>query len=155
MDDKNSSIIEYLLECPYFAGSSLFFNFAEEDDGTNQFIKIADDTNVSYVDGSKLKTYTFNIISYKSVSHSAIIPEFDDENMSELAEVQAIINWINEQDENHNYPNFGEGYHVDSIKCLTNDPNLFGLDTESDPPLAKYSIVIQIEYLDKTKMLFS
>lgn len=153
MTEKNQSIIEYLLTCPSFVQSSLFFNFAEEEDGTNQFIKIADETKKKYIDGSELKTYTFNIISYKSVASNAVVAEYSDENMEDMAEAQAIITWVNEQNDIRNFPDFGEKCTVDDIRCLTNDPDLFGVDTSVDPPLAKYSIVIQIEYLDTTKSL--
>jgi hypothetical protein len=71
-----------------------------------------------------------------------------------MAMVQDILNWIELQIDNHNYPEFGEGYQVDSMKILSNDPKV-GVDTSTNPPLARYSITIAIEYLDNTKKLWT
>ena len=159
MGDKNKNMVEYLFECDTIKENPLFFNFAQEEDATNHFVTIADDVDLQkpYIDGSVLKQYTFNVISYRSVSHNPLIdePGFVDENMENLAKIQSVIDWVEEQNENHVYPNFGPNCVVESIGCLTDDPNLYAIDTEVNPPLAKYSIIIRVNYLDNTKRLWN
>lgn len=153
--DKNKIMVAFLLGCPTFQTSSLFFNFAEAKDDVSVFIKDADKKLKTYIDGSVLRAYTFSIISCKSVTQNAIISAATDENIESLAEVQAIIDWINQEAEERRFPLFDTNCIVDEMQCLTDDPGLYSVDASVDPPLAKYTITIQIQYLDKSKMIFT
>lgn len=159
MMDKNQIMIQFLMNCPVIQENPLFFNFAEEEDDTNHFISISDDENTTkeFVDGSKLKQYTFQIISYKSLAHNPLIEAnlVADENLEDMANVRAIMDWINEQGENKVFPNFGEGYIIESMRSINTDPSLNGVDTSVNPPLAQYSIAVRLTYLDTTKMIWS
>lgn len=155
--DKNRAIIAYLQKCPRIQENPLFFNFANELDGNNHLITNSDTTKTQYIDGSALKTYTFTIACYKGVSYNPLGDEDStmlDENIENMALVQDILNWIDCQSNNHNYPDFGEGYQIDNMRVLSNDPKV-GVDTSTNPPLARYSIGIEIEYLDNTKKLWN
>lgn len=156
--DKNKIVIEYLLGCPQLANNSLFFNAATGKDESKQIIKMGDDKRLqqTFIDGSVLKHYTFTIIDYKSISYQPIVKKAGsvekNENVSDMLNSQGIIDWITEQDENYNYPNFGEDYEVEKIQATIEDPNLNGIDTSTNPQLAKYSISIQIDYMDYSKV---
>ena len=69
--------------------------------------------------------------------------------------IQAIVDWIAVQDSEHNYPDFGESCIVEKIKTTSNNTNLNGIDASTTPALAKYSITIQVEYLDKSKVIWN
>lgn len=157
--DKNQVIIDYLIQCPQIKNNPLFFNFATIKDNNKQLVTVANDRAVSkpYIDGSVLRQYTFTIIDYKSVIYQAIVkqPGYSNENVEDMLDVQSIIDWITEQNELRNYPDFGEGYFIEDIKALTDTPNLNGVDTSVQPAMAKYSISIQIDYLDLTKKLWN
>lgn len=158
-NDINQSIIEYLLQCPILANSPLFFNFANAEDENKQLVTMGNDRTLSkpYIDGSVLKQYTFTIIDYRSVIYQALVkqPGYSNENIEDMLDVQGIIDWIDEQGDIRNFPNFGDGYIIDGVKALTNNPNINGVDTSVQPALAKYSISIQIDYLDITKKLWN
>lgn len=155
--DKNESIITYLLGCPVIADNPLFFNFINAKDNNNQIITSGNDTalQVKYVDGSILKEYIFTIVLFKSVSQNAVVKAegYPDENVTDLADIQSLIDWINEQDSIYNYPDFGEDCRVDSIETLTSIPVLEAVDTSIQPALGRYSIAIRIPYLDTSKMI--
>ena len=157
--DKNQIMIQFLMGCPIIQEKPLFFNFAEEEDDTNHFVSVSDDENTTkeFVDGSKLKQYTFQIISYKSLAHNPIREAniIADENLENMANVRGIMEWINQQGENKSFPNFGNGYIIESMQAINTDPSLNGVDTSVDPPLAQYSITVRITYLDQTKMIWS
>ena len=68
--------------------------------------------------------------------------------------MQEILDWINEQADNYNFPNFGSDCIIESMKTVTDTPNLNGVDTSISPAIAKYSIAIQIEYLDVSKQIW-
>ena len=156
--DKNESIITYLLGCPVIADNPLFFNFINAKDNNNQIITSGNDTalQVKYVDGSILKEYIFTIVLFKSVSQNAVVKAegYPDENVTDLADIQSLIDWINEQDSIYNYPDFGEDCRVDSIETLTSIPVLEAVDTSIQPALGRYSIAIRIPYLDTSKVLW-
>jgi len=157
---KDSIMLEYLLTCPSISENSLFFNYADGEDNTNHFVTEATDvrTHKPYVDGSVEKRYSFMILVYKSLGYTPINPDevTNDENLDELLEVQAIIDWITEQGELKNFPNFGDKIEVDEMICTTDKPVLMGAFVDAQgTPMARYSITIQIDYLDKTKMIWS
>ncbi len=156
--DKNQAIIEYLITCPQIRDNPLFFNFIQAKDDTKQFVTIANDKSVQkpYIDGSVLKQYTFTIIDYKSIAYQAIVKQagYVNENVEEMLDVQGIIDWINEQENIHNYPDFGEDCEIENMEVLTENPRLNGVDTSLSPALAKYSIAIRINYIDNSKRLW-
>ena len=157
--DKNQAIIEYLSECPTIANNKLFFNFADETDSSSQIITHGDDKALQkpFIDGSVEKQFTFTMFIYKAVSYNPIakVNGHPDENVADLSDVQALLDWVVEQNDNLHYPNFGERCIIDSVETLTEKPVLNGVDAKAQPPLAQYSIVIRVNYLDQTKMLWS
>lgn len=157
--DKNKAVITYLTACPAIAKNPLFFNFAEAQDNNKQFVTVASDRAVErpYIDGSVLKRYTFTIIDYRSIAYQAIVMKagYPNENVQEMLDVQSLIDWIEEQNNNLNFPDFGDDCVVEEIIALTDSPRLSGVDTQSTPSLAKYSVAIQIQYLDKSKMIWT
>lgn len=156
--DKNQAIIEYLLQCPTIYNSPLYFNFINASDDTNQIVTQATERYAGreYIDGSILKIYSFTIITYKSTNDIAVVKinGYPNENISDMAAIQALIDWIKEQEDLHNYPDFGENCIVDSIYTTTENPNFDGVDDQVSPPLAVYSVTIEVQYLDVTKRLW-
>lgn len=156
--DKNQAIIDFLITCPKILNSPLYFNFITGKDKNKQIVTTGNEKtlNRDYIDGSVLKRYTFTIIDFRSIAYRAVVKEsgYADENVEELYDVQGVIDWVNEQADLRNFPNFGDDCVIDSMITLTENPNLNGVDTSTSPPLAKYSFSIQIEYLDKSKVVW-
>lgn len=158
--DKNKAVISYLLQCEDIYNSPLYFNLIDAKDNTIQMLTTTEDKMMSkpYIDGSVLKRYTFNLITFKSISDMAIVKplgtdEYPNENVDELQDVQKLLDWIIEQEDLKNYPDFGEDCIIDKIDTTTDTPNFNGINTEMTPPLAMYSISIVIEYLDISKVI--
>lgn len=155
--DKNQAVIDFLMQCPLIASNPVYFNFAEANDNSKSIITEANDKTLSkpFVDGSVMKRYTFTIIDFKSIVDQALpsILGYTSENVADIMDVQAIMDWITEQADNYNYPNFGPDCIVDDMKTATENPNLNGVDTQSRPKLAKYSMAIIIDYLDISKRI--
>jgi len=156
--DKNKAMIEFLLKCPTIQENPLFFNFADEEDGNNHFITESDSKKRTYIDGSELKQYTFTIASYSYISHNAVVTDetslvlLSDENMENMTEVrEKILDWINEQADEQEYPDFGEKCLIDSMETLSANPDIDGIDTSVNPPIARYSVGVRVTYLDNSK----
>ena len=157
--DKNKAMIEYLIQCPSIAESPLYFNFINAEGDDKQFVTVANDKlmNRPFVDGSVQKRFTFTIIDYRSVAYQELAKLHIDtnENVEEFLDIQALIDWINDQNDIKNFPYFGTECIVDSISTTTDNPNLNGVDTSAKPALAKYSVSIQVDYIDTNKQLWN
>ena len=153
--NKNQAVIDFLIQCDEIKNSSLYFNFINAKDTNKQIITQSNDKslNRTYIDGSVLKRYTFNIIAFTSITTNAVpkVEGMTDENVNDLMDVQAIIDWITEQNELQNFPDFGDMCDIDNIEALSENPNLDGIDNSASPPLAKYSLTIRVDYIDRTK----
>lgn len=156
--DKNQAVIDYIIQCPTIYNSPLYFNFINAQDDTNQLVTQSNERYASsrYIDGSVLKIYSFTIILYKSTADIAVVKldGYPNENVADMSDIQALIDWISEQQELHNYPDFGEDCIVDDIHTTTENPNFDGIDEQVSPPLAIYSITIEIQYLDVSKKIW-
>ena len=104
--DKNQAVINYFLQCPSIFDSPLYFNFINAGDNTNQFVTQATEryANTKYIDGSVAKIYTFILIIHKSTADIPLVKleGYPNENMADMSDVQALIDWIKEQDDLHN-----------------------------------------------------
>ena len=159
MIDKNQAVLNFLITCPLIQNSPLYFNFVNAKNNNNQFVTVGNDIyeQQSYIDGTIDKTYTFTLISFKSMSYNPMVKQqgYQDENVDDMADVQSLIDWVNEQNELKNYPDFGEECIIDNMQALTDNPNLNSVDTTITPALAKYSVTIRINYLDNSKRLWN
>lgn len=155
--DKNQLMVEFLQTCPIIKDNPLFFNFGNVQDNAHQITTQFDDVALQkpFIDGSVLKRYTYTIDSFKSVACIPVIPGSLDENIEDFAEVQSLLDWINEQGENFNFPNFGENISIEEMKTLSSKPVLFGVESNLNPAMAIYRITIQIDYIDNTKRLWN
>lgn len=154
--DKNQAVINFLLGCPTILANPLFFNFLNAKDNSKQIITMDSPIRARFIDGSVLKRYTFSIVNFCSVSYQAIpkVTGYEVENVSDMQSIQGIIDWVKEQADLENYPDFGKDCLIDDMQTTGEIPRLNGVDTQVTPALAKYSITIQIDYLDMTKMLW-
>ncbi len=159
MVNKNQAIIDFLIQCDEIKGSSLYFNFINAKDTNKQIITQSNDKslNQTFIDGSVLKRYTFTVISFMSVAPNPIpkVEGMMDENVRDLVDVQSVIDWVTQQNEERNFPDFGEECEIEEIQALSENPNLDGIDNSTSPPLAKYSLTIRVEYIDHTKAVWN
>ena len=161
--DKNQAVIDYLMTCPVVYENPVFFNSIQAEDDTKQIITQTNDKALSkkFVDGSVEKRYAFTIIDFRSVTFNPLVippqalqPNYTNENVEDMLDVQGVIDWITEQNKLRNFPDFGEFIEIQEIRTTSENPNLNGFDTSINPVLAKYSITIQIDYLDKQDMIW-
>jgi hypothetical protein len=158
MVDKNQAVIDFLLSCPQISSNPVFFNAINARDNDKQIVTQTNDVSLDskYIDGSVLKRYTFTIIDFRSVIYQPLpkVEGYSSENVDEMFDVQSLMDWVNEQADLQNYPDFGEDCFIDSMKTTADNPNLNGIDTNVTPALAKYSVSIQIDYLDTSKAVW-
>ena len=155
--DKNQAVINLLMTCPAIQNSHLYFNFTQAEDNNKQILTLANEKALhkQFIDGSIEKQYTFTLIDVKAVTPKPVTEGRTDENVDEMLQVQELIDWVTEQNDLKNYPNFGDTCVIEDMRALTDNPNLNGIDSNISPALAKYSVSIQIDYLDISKKLWN
>lgn len=156
--DKNQAVINYLVTCPTIRDNPLFFNFSKEEDSNKSVITESNDKAVNrpFIDGSVLRRYTFTIIDYKTVAHNAIIKQagYSNENIEDIKDLQAVIDWVSLQEDARIYPDFGADCEIDKIYTTTDNPEFNGVDNTAAPQLVRYSVTIVIEYIDNSKRIY-
>lgn len=157
--DKNKAVIEWLQSCPQIKHTPLYFNFIEAKDNSKQFSTMANEKNVNRpnIDGSVLKRYTFTIQDYRSISFNPLMPLAveQNENIEDIFDFQGFIDWISEQAARENYPDFGNKCEIEELKALSENPDIHGIQTVGGLDLAKYSVSIQIDYLDTSETIWN
>ena len=72
-----------------------------------------------------------------------------------MAKVQAILDWIDKKADEEVYPDFGSDCIVDEMETLSTDPDIDGIDTSVNPPIARYSVGVRLKYLDNSKKIWN
>ena len=124
------------------AGSMLNFNFSPESPNSISLLtNYSDKGRKKYITGDALKEYGFSIIIVKEYSS-----ESDDLNLEAMNFAQTFMEWLEEQNEKKEYPDFGENCTIEKMENLQNMPNLSGVNYEAG--LARYMIQVRIIYTE-------
>ena len=125
----------------------IYFNATPVITGTVAMNMVAGDrVTKEYIDGTKQKQCVFAI---------DMISEYDgsgtsDVNMDALAEVESFMNWLEIQNKESNFPNFGEKCITENVEVLTNVPQLL-INEQSQ--LAKYQFQARVNYKDESEVM--
>lgn len=158
MADKNKAVLNFITTYSEIETSPIFINFINAKDNDVQIVTSDNEKSLNrkFVDGSVMKQYTFSIIVTHSITDLAIAKDgIVGENIDDLADMQAFMDWVNEQGENHNYPDFGSDCVIEEMHTTAENPSLDGINTEVSPALALYSMEIRIDYIDYSKVIWS
>lgn len=156
--DKNRATLNFLATYSGIETSPIFINFINAKDNDVQFLTDDNDValNRTYIDGSVLKRYTFSLVITKSITNMALAKDgILSENIDDLADIQAFMDWVNAQGDNHIYPDFGENCVIEEMHTTSENPSINGINTEVSPALALYSMEIRIDYIDYSKVIWS
>ena len=125
------------------AGDLLGFNFSPDSpDSISLVTNYSDKVRKKYVRTGAEKEYGFSIIIVKDYSTS-----HDDLNVEAMNFVQAFMDWIDAQNREKAFPDFGGRCQVKKLENLQNMPNLSGVNPEEN--LAQYMIQCRVIYYEK------
>lgn len=125
----------------------IYFNATPVITGTVAMNMVAGDrVTKEYIDGTKQKQCVFAI---------DMISEYDgsgtsDVNMNALAEVESFMDWLEIQNKESNFPDFGKNYITEKVEVLTNVPQLL-INEQSQ--LAKYQFQARVNYKDESEVM--
>lgn len=158
MVDKNKATLDFITTYEGIEQSPIFINFINAKDEDVQILTDSNEVSLNrpFIDGSVKKQYTFSIVVTKSITNLALAKDgLLSENIDDLADMQAFMDWVNEQGENRNYPNFGENCVIEEMHTTAENPSIDGINTEVSPALALYTMDIRIDYIDYSKVIWS
>lgn len=140
MTDKNKAMMAYLQDCPALA--DLFFQFGDGKNGSTGFSATSNDyVNKEYIDGSCSRWYDFTLIKFAPAN---TYPN-DPVNVKSLFDMESVTNWIEEQSEAQNYPDFGEKCDVGNIYVVPNSTTVAGRDYTG----MKIMMTCRVEYEER------
>lgn len=91
--------------------------------------------------GFKYKRYSFVFIGYETIDNGT-----SDINTNNRQIFDDFVEWIEEQDKEHNYPDFGSNCDRYHIEPVTNMANLAAVSQDG---LAKYMLAINVDYRER------
>lgn len=138
--------MEFIKGFPY-VGKSLYFNFIDKtnNEGNTALIPIQYGQVVKkYIDGEKVLKMQFEIRQVKPLS----VQRNTTENTEQLKLVQDFLDWINEQGEKENYPDFGEKCNILNLAVPDGVliPQLAGATEDGN---ALYAFPFEITYKER------
>lgn len=140
--DKATSIHdalwEWFLQCAKI--TKLYFNFSGTDDGDTAIATSGDTLIAEYIDGSQRRQYAFDLVRFLPFTEV----ENDAGNVAMMEDVDAIIQWAEEQNAAGNLPELPDGYTAESVRVLN---EYAGYVAAQDESRAKYMIPFAIDYI--------
>lgn len=131
---RHDAVRDWLLKCPSIP--KLGFNFAVAKDETT-YIVPTDTLLSSYIDGTQERTYAFQLVRYLPI-------DFENAgNINMQDEMDALADWVIEQNNTGNLPVFPKGYTVQEVEVLDTEAPYAALDGN----MAKYMIPFAVHYL--------
>jgi hypothetical protein len=116
------------------------FNYASDGDYSFSFLTdYAEKVVKKYIRRGAKKEYGFTILLTRPFSTTT-----DDLNLDAMNFAQGVMNWIDEQNDTKNFPDFGEKCEILKLENLQNMPNLAMIDMEN----------MQAQYMIQCKVLY-
>ena len=128
----------------WFAGCApitrLFSHFRGADAGDTVIATSGDMLLEDYISGMQRRRYAFDLIRYLP----ATFTENDPGNVDMMEDIDSIVQWVQQQNDAGNLPQFPDGCAAESIEVLDDRT---GYVAATDQNRAKYMIPFAIEYM--------
>ena len=137
VESKHSALRAWVNE--FLTNNYLYYESAEAVAGIRVIVpQYGDYVNKTDIIGYKYKSYTFIFIAYEQLDEGT-----SDVNVNNMLVMDAFLEWLEEQKEEQNFPDFGENCDEYEIEPLQNMANLA---TVTEDGLAKYMLGVKINY---------
>ena len=140
-DSKHKAVWDWLIQCPHI--TDLFFVFSQTDDG-DVSLTPSESIVQEYIGGATLRTYD---VAVTCASKCTFEPN-EIETIVNLVDFEQLGDWVEAQNELHNFPVFPAGSTVQEIRVL---PNEGGFVAAQDSSGCKFMLQFQIDYIKEAK----
>lgn len=145
MNDINiyEKISDWLSNCPEM-GDYIYFNVIPLDDGTSSINSNSSSMiQNTFIDGSKEVRLMFNINLIKQYDNGGT----SELNLESIHIFDKIIKYIENKNNNNDYPDLGNNYIVNDIGATYKAPEVY--ITQDNPNIARYEGQFYIEYVQR------
>lgn len=140
---KHEAMIKYVEpKVKELIGKMVSFNFANDSPGSISFLTNYSGKVVKNYVRAADKQYGFSLLLTWPFSE-----ETDDLNIEAMNFAQEFMEWIDQQNREKNFPDFGEDCQVKKIENLQNMPNLANVNWKN--MTAQYMIQCRVLYFEK------
>lgn len=150
--DFITPFINWLLKSDYIKRNKLFLNAIRAQDGNIQIIphQVSENQIKRFVDGSKSYPLTFSIVHFKSASYNPLLKTKlgADENLSDILDINRIIEFVKDMERQGEYPIFSENITVEKACCQYSTVPTPAFDGSLSPVLAKFVLPIVFEVFE-------
>lgn len=138
--NKDEIILNWIRNIPDY-GSNFLMDWLSENQWACAIIPIAGEANVKiFIDGSAIKQYDFMLQMMMQLSDTT-----DSVNTDNLYLHRQWQDWLEQQEINENYPDFGDKCNNYQIMNLSNMPQLAQINENMQ---AKYQFAARIKYME-------
>lgn len=139
-DSKHKALQEWVSE--FLENNYLYYQSANAEPGIRMIVpEFGDYVNRTDILGYKYKSYVFIFIAYEQIDTGT-----SDVNITNMEIMDSFNEWLEEQIEDKNYPDFGDNCDEYEIQPLQNMANLA---TVTEDGLAKYMLGCRINYREE------
>lgn len=137
----DKKLLEWAQECDALTDTPLL-NWLGANDGECAIVPIPADAEPGFISGDvKEVTYDFMFQVMFQLSETT-----DDVNTDNMFTLRGWQDWIEEQEEAGNYPDFGDGYSCYELQNLSNMPQLAEV---YESGMAKFQFPVRLKYLEE------
>lgn len=140
-DSKHKAVWDWLMQCPHI--TDLFFVFSQTDDG-DVSLTPSESIVQEYISGASFRTYDVAVTCASKCTFEAN----EIETIVNLVDFEQLGEWVEEQNEIRNFPEFPEGSTVQEIRVLPNEAGFVAAQDESG---CKFMLQFQIDYIKEAK----
>lgn len=138
-------ISEWLIDCPEI-GNYVYFNVIPYEPDTSAVTSSGTSLILNtFINGAKEVRVIFNIELIKQYDDGGT----SDINLDAMKAYENIISFVENKNNNQDYPNLGEGYVVNAIGSTYKAPEVY--ITSDNQNLARYEGQFFIEYLEERR----
>lgn len=138
--NKDKAVMEWVLKCPMLTDTPLF-NWLDEHDGSVAIMPIQGEAEpVPLIDGGSIRYYDFAFQVMFPVSETT-----DDVNTDAMFTQRQWQDWIEEQEQAGNYPDFGGKCSGYELQNMSSDPQIA---QQYENGMAVYQFFARLIYLE-------
>lgn len=134
----HAALWEWFSSCALI--TRLFFNFSDSESESTAIATAGDTVLEEFIDGSQRRRYAFELIRYLPATFSPNDPG----NVDMMEDVEKIVDWVQRQNDDGNFPSLPKGYAAESVTVLEDSA---GYVAAQDQNRAKYMIPFAIDYM--------
>lgn len=136
----HENLMDFLMKCPAF--KRWHFGFSQAENASVAIVPIPSKRYIAeWAEGGGECQYQFAVAAFQNISHEAHVSGQQTESVEDMALVQSVMEWIEEQNDDGNLPVLGGSLIAQEIKVLQDVPSIAGENDRIQKTLFSASLI--------------